>query len=190
MDSKEVPQDLRDISIQEALEWINKNAKKWNIDEQSSDKIVISKGDVVITIVKDQIHWKTAEHEDRNRSYISLIERNLKILTSRDWIPQTYYRNFGYIARTKEPDKDIWPEDYVQYFNIYGNEYSFVTSIKWRTNYNDYKGGGAIYAETVCSLDKETLNDLNDEIEAQITDGIGESPLLINLSSDGYFHKE
>ena len=43
------------MTIQETLDWITKNAKKWTIDEQSSNKLVISKGDVIITITNNEI---------------------------------------------------------------------------------------------------------------------------------------
>ena len=119
---------------------------------------------------------------------IEVSEISLKVLTSRDWIPQTYCRSFGYIARTKNPDDDIWPEDFVDYFEDI-DTYSFVTSIKYKAKQNEYKGGGTIFAKTVCSLDKTTLETLNKEVDNQLSDSVGESVDLVNICSDGYFYK-
>ena len=171
------------MTYNEILHYLKANAKKWTI-EKSDGPIILTKSNVIITINQDYISWKV---EDYYKDNIETTEENLKILLSRDWINQTYIRSFGYIARTEDPDKDVWPEDFVQYFE---QKFGFVTSIKWRSRNHSYKGGGDIIAETICSLDKDTLSSLNYEIESQMYDGVGESCDLVSLTSDGYFYKE
>lgn len=171
------------MNYDEILNYIRANGKKWTI-EKLDGPIIITKSNVTINITNNYISWKVDNYFKNN---IETNEDNLKILLSRDWIDQTYTRGFGYIARTDNPDRDIWPEDFVQYFE---QKFGFVTSIKWRARNNAYKGGGDIIAETVCSLDRDTLSALNYEIEIQISDGVGESCDLVSLNSDGYFYKE
>ena len=100
------------MTYNEILHYLKANAKKWTI-EKSDGPIILTKSNVIITINQDYISWKV---EDYYKDNIETTEENLKILLSRDWINQTYIRSFGYIARTEDPDKDVWPEDFVQYF--------------------------------------------------------------------------
>lgn len=176
------------MSIDEILTYIKENAKKWTI-EQSTGPIIISKGNVKLTIDTNTVAWSVSDIH--NKHAIVTSEETLKVLLSRDWIEQTYCRGFGYIARTNDPDNDIWPEDFVDYVDERRDPFSFVQHIKWRANCRgEYKGGGTIYMDTICSLDKFTLGAMNNEIDAQVSDGVGESCELVKLSSDGYFYKE
>ena len=81
----------------------------------------------------------------------------------------------------------------IRYVNIIiydFDDYGFITSIRWKADTDACEGNGAIYAKTVCSLNKEMLKGLNDFIDIQIADGLGESYNVQKLVSKGQFYKQ
>ena len=175
------------MTIQDAYNWIIENAKDWKITEQSDKKLVISKNNVFITITNNEINWKTANYSNYNP--IDLYEEALKILTSRDWVEQTYCKGFRYKTFVDNPNQNVWKDDFARYLEQEEDEFDFIRSIRLVAATDANYGNGTIYAETVCSLDKETLNSLNEFIEVQIYDGIGENYNVMRLISEGHFYK-
>ena len=82
------------MNLKDAYKWICENAKNWTIQELTFTKIVISKNEVTLTILNNEILWKTANYE--NEYTIELCEESLEVLTSADWVEQTYCRKFSY----------------------------------------------------------------------------------------------
>ena len=177
------------MTLKDAYKWISENAKDWAIKELTFTKIVITKNGVSLTILNDEILWKTANYE--NEYTIDLCEESLEVLTSADWVEQTYCRKFSYKTFVDDPNNNVWADDFVIYLDKDDfDDYGFITSIKWKADTDACEGKGTIYAKTVCSLDKETLNGLNEFIDIQIADGLGESYNVQKLVSKGQFYKQ
>lgn len=177
------------MTLKDAYKWICENAKDWTIKEQAFTKIVITKNVGTLTILNNEIIWKTTNYE--NEYIIDLCEESLEALTSADWVEQTYCRKFSYKTFVDDPNNNVWADDFVIYLGPDDfNEYGFITSIRWKADTEACEGKGIIYAKTACSLDKETLNGLNEFIDIQIADGIGESYYVQKLVSKGQFYKQ
>lgn len=177
------------MTLKDAYKWICENAKDWTIKELTFTEIVITKNGVTLTILKDGILWKKDNYE--NEYTIDLCEETLETLTSADWVEQTYCRKFSYKTFVDDPNNNVWSDDFAIYLdNDDFDDYGFITSIRWKADTDACDGKGTIYAKTVCSLNEETLKGLNEFIDIQIADGLGESYNVQKLVSKGQFYKQ
>ena len=117
------------MTLKDAYKWISENAKDWKITEQSDKKLVISKNNVFITITNDEINWKTANHSNYNP--IDLYEEALKILTSRDWVEQTYCKGFRYKTFVDNPNQNVWKDDFARYLEQEEDEFDLEYAYAW-----------------------------------------------------------
>ena len=177
------------MTLKDAYKWICENAKDWTINEPAFTEIVITKNGVTLTIFNDGILWQKDNYE--NEYTIDLCEETLETLTSADWVEQTYCRKFSYKTFVDDPNNNVWSDDFAIYLdNDDFDDYGFITSIRWKADTDACEGNGTIYAKTVCSLNKEMLKGLNDFIDIQIADGLGESYNVQKLVSKGQFYKQ
>lgn len=177
------------MTLKDAYKWICENAKDWAINKLTFTEIVITKNGVTLIILKDEILWKKENYE--NEYTIDLCEETLETLTSADWVEQTYCRKFSYKTFVDDPNNNVWSDDFAIYLdNDDFDDYGFITSIRWKADTDACEGNGTIYAKTVCSLNKEMLKGLNDFIDIQIADGLGESYNVQKLVSKGQFYKQ
>ena len=147
----------------------NKNSKKYTI-EDTDNGFTVTLGNFRLTInkqiadnIETELPYKYlgVDREDRVVK-IHDIEKDINVLLSRDWEPQTYSRAFHvFIGEPEENgyyftvDEEILNKDY----------YDLITKIDIDGEYDVTSGSAdadVVYIDTICSLPIGTLNAINE----------------------------
>lgn len=159
------------MTVEEVKDLIlnNKNSKKYTI-EDTDNGFTVTLGNFRLTInkqISDNIETELPykylgiNREDRVAK-IHDIGKDINVLLSRDWEPQTYSRAFHvFIGEPEENGKyytvneAILPVDY----------YDLITEIDVECDFDVTSGGAdadVVHIDTICSLPIGTLNAINE----------------------------
>lgn len=147
----------------------NKNAKKYTI-EDTDNGFTVTLGNFRLTVnkqiadnIETELPYKYLgiDREDRT-AQIHDIEKDINVLLSRDWEPQTYSRAFHvFIGEPEENGKYYTCNEII----LQKDYYDLITEIDVDGDFDVTNGGAdadVVYMETICSLPIGTLNAINE----------------------------
>ena len=155
----------------------NKNSKKYNI-EKNEDNFTVTLNDFRLTINKtiaDNIESEipyTYLSSDRKDRVVKVhdIEKDINVLLSRDWEPQTYTRGFHvFIGEPEENGYYYVNEDEFYQFD----NYDLIEEVEIDGNYtvtDGFADADKLYIHTISSLPKVTLDSINNIVATDAID--------------------
>lgn len=159
------------MTVEEVKDLIldNKNSKKYTI-EDIDNGFTVTLGNFRLTInkqiadnIETELPYKYLgiDREDRVAK-IHDIEKDINVLLSRDWEPQTYSRAFHVFIGEPEENGEYYTVDEAFLHTDY---YDLITEIDVDGDYDVTKGyadADVVYINTICSLPIGTLNAINE----------------------------